>query len=95
MNKIKKSGERVTQGVRNNWKRNPGYPQPQSLLKGSPEIYIDIILKFRASTCMNKNTHAEFLHAPVKQQKNSTDPILALKQHTVESLKINHLCLIN
>lgn len=25
-------------------------------------------------------------------KKNPTDPILALKQHTVESLKINHLC---
>lgn len=44
---------------------------------------------------MNMNTHAEFLHASVKQKKNPTGPILALKQHTVESLKINHLCLIN
>lgn len=45
---------------------------------------------------MNMNAHAEFLHASVKQQKEpNSDPILALKKHTVESLKINHLCLIN
>lgn len=70
-------------------------PQSRPLLKGSPEIYVDIILKFRASTCMNMNAHAEFLRASVKQQKEPDKPFLALKKHTMESLKINHLCLIN
>lgn len=55
-------------------KGNPGCTHPQPLLKGSPEIYVDIILKFRASTCMNMNAHAEFLPASVKQQREPHRP---------------------
>lgn len=81
MNKIKEKdggGGEGTHRIRNNWKRNPDYPQPQSLLKGSPEIYVDIISKFRASTCMNMNAHAEPLHASVKQQKGPNRPYSCL-----------------
>lgn len=63
----------------NSWKRNPSYPQPWPLLKGSPEIYVDIILKFRASTYMNMNAHAEFLRAPVKLQKEPDRPYSCIK----------------
>jgi hypothetical protein len=59
-------GRKVTLRARNNGERNPGYLQLWPLLKGSPVIYVDIILKFRASTCMNINPHAEFLRAWVK-----------------------------
>lgn len=69
----------ITRGARNKCERNSGCLRPQPLLMASPEICVDIILKFRASTCMNMNLHAEFLHASVKWQKEPNRPYSCIK----------------